>query len=99
VCVIPGASDDFSNAFCPLAIEVARARPRDDYDADVETPRAHVKSASPRASGGEIYFPGELKATAAERQRATGVQIEEHVWRQLAELADRLGTQLPSPAD
>ena len=93
-----GASEEFSNAFCLIAIDVARARPRGDYDADVEALRAHVKSASPQAGTSAIVFPGELEEAAAQRQRATGIEIEDVIWRQLTTLADRLETELPSVA-
>ena len=90
-----GTPNQFLNAFCLITIDVERARTRREYDAEVETLRRYVKSAALRPDHDEIFFPGELEAITAERQRAEGIGVDAHTWTQLGTLAERLGAVLP----
>lgn len=88
-------TEQFSNAFCLIAIDVARATSRGDFEAEVEAFRAYVKSARRRPGGQDILFPGELETSAAERQEREGISLDRHIWGELGALARRLETPLP----
>lgn len=75
-------------------IDVEQFLPRQDYDALMATYTEHLKS-TPRMEGvEEILLPGEIEVRRRRQRESEGVSIPDETWRQLTDLAQRLGASL-----
>lgn len=85
----PGA-----NGLWMYVLDVSRFLALDEFDQIVARYAEHIKS-SRRAPGvDEILLPGEIEQRRRRERAAAGVPIPDETWRQLSELAERLGTTL-----
>jgi LDH2 family malate/lactate/ureidoglycolate dehydrogenase len=74
-----------------IAIDIAKCRPLAEFEADMEAMIARLKS-TPRSPGvEEIFYPGELEARNAERQKREGIDIPEDTVAELNAQAKRIG--------
>jgi ureidoglycolate dehydrogenase (NAD+) len=81
-----------------ILIDIARLRPRDAFDADLDM-LAEVVKRLPRAEGGdEIRLPGERGAKLALRRRRDGIPVASKVWAELVELANKYEVAVPETA-
>lgn len=91
------ARDDLprgANGVWMYLLDTSQFLPPAEYDALMETYVAHIKS-SRRAPGvEEILLPGEIEERRRQERESTGVDVPDETWRQLTELADRLGATL-----
>lgn len=68
--------------------------PRAEYDAWMEKYVVHIKDC-PRAPGvEEILLPGEIEVRREQQRSRDGVSIPDETWRQIGELAGKLGVSL-----
>ena len=85
----PGANGVWMNF-----LDVSQFLPRPDYDAMMERYADHLKSSRRVPGVEEILLPGEIEQRRRAEREKTGVEVPEETWRQLTELATRLGTTL-----
>jgi hydroxycarboxylate dehydrogenase B len=74
--------------------DVSQFLPRADYDAMMERYAAHLKSSRRMPGVDEILLPGEIEQRRRAEREAAGVEVPDETWRQLNELAARLGVSL-----
>jgi len=68
--------------------------PRSEYDAWMQTYVAHIKNC-PRLPGvDEILLPGEIEVRRRRQRERDGVPVPDETWRQIGELAAKLGVAL-----
>jgi uncharacterized oxidoreductase len=78
-----------------VAIDVAQVRPVDEFLEEVDAFIDYVK-ASPRAPGvEEILVPGDLERRTCERRSQEGIPIPEALWKQLEDLGQAAGVEMP----
>ena len=77
-------------------IDLAKVRPGDGYDADVNELVEWVKSSALAPGFDEILVPGEPKARERARRAKDGIPIADETWRQIAEIASRYGIEAPN---
>jgi len=78
-----------------IAIDIAACRPLPEFEADMERMIEALKSV-PRAPGvAEIFYPGEIEARNAERNRAEGIELPEATRDELKREAAVLGVAAP----
>ena len=75
-------------------LDVSQFLPRPEYDAMMERYTAHLKSSRRIAGVDEILLPGEIEQRRRAERETSGVEVPDETWRQLTELANRLGTSL-----
>ena len=75
-------------------IDVGQFVPRSEYDALVEKYVAHIKSSRKLPNVDEILMPGEIELNRQQQRIAEGVPVSDETWRQIEELAKRLGVSL-----
>lgn len=66
----------------------------EEYQALVTQYEEHIKSARRLPGVDEILLPGEIERRRADVRRAEGVTLPDETWRQISELADRLGVSI-----
>ncbi|MBW3539172.1 MAG: Ldh family oxidoreductase [Planctomycetes bacterium] len=79
-------------------LDVEHFLPRAEYDALMERYVAWLKSSRRLAGVDEILLPGEIELRRREQRAAEGVEVPAETWRQLCELAGRLGVSLEDVA-
>lgn len=82
-----------SHAF--IAIQVERFMPLPDFTARMKRLREMIKSSTPALGYDEVLMAGEPEWRAEAERRAHGVPISRAIWRELADLATRLGVHPP----
>lgn len=75
-------------------VDVKQFVDRAEYDAMMETYVDSLKSCRRKPDVEEILLPGEIELRREAQRRTDGVSIPDETWRQLNELADRLGADL-----
>jgi ureidoglycolate dehydrogenase (NAD+) len=81
-----------------ILIDIARLRPREAFDADLDMLAVVVKRL-PRAEGvDEIRLPGERGAKLARRRRREGIPVAAKIWAELVELAKKYEVAVPETA-
>ena len=75
-------------------ISVEHFLPRDEYDAWMAQYATYVKSSRTAPGVTEILLPGEIEERRAADRAANGVSIPDETWRQIGELAGKLGVSL-----
>ena len=75
-------------------VDVAQFIDRAEYDALMETYVESLKSCRRQPGVEEILLPGEIELRRDAQRRSEGVPIPDETWRQINELADRLGADL-----
>ena len=81
-----------------ILIDIARLRPREAFDADLDM-LAEVVKRLPRAEGvDEIRLPGERGAKLARRRRREGIPVAPKIWAELVELANKYEVAVPETA-
>ena len=74
-----------------LALDIARFRPIDEFQADMKRLIATIKE-TPRTPGcDEIFYPGELEARTEARNLVAGVPVPEDTMQSLNEGAEAMG--------
>jgi uncharacterized oxidoreductase len=77
-----------------LAIDVAAFTPLDAFQRGVRATLNGIKTMPPAPGVGEVLVPGEPEDRARRRRLAEGIDLPDTVYRQMANLADRLGVSL-----
>jgi LDH2 family malate/lactate/ureidoglycolate dehydrogenase len=78
-----------------LAIDIAACRPLDDFNADMETLIAELKS-TPRAPAvDEIFYPGEIEARTNARLITQGIELPDATVAELRAQAGAIGITAP----
>jgi len=72
-------------------LDVSQFLPRPEYDAMIERYATYLKSSRRQPGVEEILLPGEIEQRRRAEREAAGVEIPDETWRQLTELAARLG--------
>lgn len=67
---------------------------RSEYDALMERYVDSIKSSKKAAGVTEILMPGEIELRREQQRREEGVSIPDETWRQINELAGKVGTDL-----
>ncbi|MFP6765420.1 MAG: Ldh family oxidoreductase [Planctomycetaceae bacterium] len=67
---------------------------RSEYDSLIATYVENLRSSRKQSGVAEILMPGEIENRREMLRRAEGVDVPDETWRQITELADRLGTDL-----
>ncbi len=83
-----------ANGVWMYLVDISQFLPREEYDRWLESYREHIKSARRRPGVDEVLLPGELEMRRQRERLAQGVDLPEETWRQIRELADRLGVAL-----
>jgi uncharacterized oxidoreductase len=91
------ARDDLprgANGVWLYLLSIEQFLPRAEYDAWMEKYIPHIKEC-PRAPGiEEILLPGEIEVRRQRQRARDGVAVPEETWRQINELAAKLGVTL-----
>ncbi|MBX3436967.1 MAG: Ldh family oxidoreductase [Planctomycetaceae bacterium] len=82
------------NGVWMYVIDIERFTPREQFDAMIETYAQHIKSSRTMAGFDEILLPGEIELRRRRQREVEGVPIPDETWRQINELAARLGVNL-----
>jgi uncharacterized oxidoreductase len=93
------ARDDLprgANGVWLLLLDIERFLPRTEYDRWIERYIAHIKCCRRLPGVEEILLPGEIEQRRQAQRSASGVSIPDETWRQITELAARLGVDLSS---
>ncbi len=77
-----------------IAIDPAAFIDFDEYQAQIETLCASLKTTPPRLAGGEVLLPGEPEARARADRLTHGVELTDSTWQALTTLAGDLGVSL-----
>jgi uncharacterized oxidoreductase len=77
-------------------LNVEQCLPRDEYDRWLETYVDSLKGTKTQAGVTEILLPGEIERRRRQERERNGVPIPDETWRQLTELAQKLGVRLPA---
>lgn len=75
-------------------LDIEQFLPRGDYDALMTTYTEHLKSTQRMEGVDEILLPGEIEVRRRRQRETDGVPIPDETWRQLSEVAERLGVDL-----
>ena len=75
-------------------IDIESFVPREQFDTTIEMYTAHLKSSRHMDGIDEILLPGEIEVRRRQKREQEGVPIPDETWRQLNELAERLGTSV-----
>jgi LDH2 family malate/lactate/ureidoglycolate dehydrogenase len=67
--------------------------PLEEFQARSDQMVRRTRRVAPAPGFDRVFVPGELEFTTRERQRASGVQIEDDEWASLADLLDRLAAR------
>jgi hydroxycarboxylate dehydrogenase B len=89
-----GEVEDGQGAFC-LAIDVARLRPMDEFESEMERMLAYVRDTPLEPGAGPIRFPGEAAAETATRRLAEGLPVQDFSWERMQKLAGKFGILMP----
>ncbi|MEE3283611.1 MAG: Ldh family oxidoreductase, partial [Planctomycetota bacterium] len=83
-----------TNGVWMYLVDVSAFTELEDYQALVSKYVAHIKSAQKLPGVDEILMPGEIELRRQDQRSAEGVDVPEETWRQIGELAERLGVSL-----
>ncbi len=78
-----------------IVIDIAKCRPIDEFNADMESLIKSIKSSKTAPTQSEIFYPGELEARNHERISHSGIELSEDVRAQLQIGAEQLGIKTP----
>jgi hydroxycarboxylate dehydrogenase B len=81
-----------------IAIDIARFRPIDEVEREIDDLAAYVRSAPLARAARPLVLPGERAAEAIGRNQAAGVHLAPTVLVELRTACARLGVSLPTPA-
>jgi len=79
------------NAFFITVIDIARFVPVEAFKAQVSDFVAYIKSSRKLPGVDEILIPGEPEYRTMEKRLREGIFVEEETWRQIRELAEKVG--------
>jgi LDH2 family malate/lactate/ureidoglycolate dehydrogenase len=82
-----------------ITIDVAAMMPPAEFGSRMEELIAEIKAVPMAAGVEDIFFPGELEDRNTRRNRVHGIDVADTTWDSLALLAEKTGTQLPTPAE
>ncbi len=91
------ARDDLprgANGVWLLLLDIDQFLPRAEYEQWIERYIVHIKSSRRVPGVEEILMPGEIEQRRLAQRREAGVAIPDETWRQLCELAARLGVDI-----
>lgn len=83
-----------ANGVWMYVVDVTQFIGRDEYDALMETYVAYIKDAKKSPGVKEILMPGEIELARQKQREQDGVTIPDETWRQLCELAARVGASI-----
>jgi uncharacterized oxidoreductase len=89
---------DLEQGMLAIAIDIARFRPIEDVEREIDELAAYVRSAPVAAEARPLALPGERAAAAIRRNQAAGVPLARTVVEELRIAGARLGVALPTPA-
>ena len=69
-----------------IAFDASRAATPDVIERVVSETLAYVKSASPTADGGDVYFPGERVLKTRQENLKNGIPVDKAIWEQILNL-------------
>lgn len=75
-------------------LDIERFTTRAEYDALTEKYTEHMKSCRRMPGVDEILLPGEIEARRKLQREAEGIAIPDETWRQINELADKVGVSI-----
>ena len=75
-------------------VDIAQFVTLDDYQALVEKYVANLKSSRLMPGVDEILVPGEIEVRRMSERSEDGIDVPEETWRQISELAERLGVSV-----
>lgn len=78
-------------------IDIEQFLPRPEFDALLARYVASLKGSKKAPGVTEILMPGEIELRREQQRRADGVTIPDETWRQICELAQKIGATLPRP--
>ena len=78
-----------------LVIDIAACRPLAEFEADMETLIAEIKSARPVPRSSGIFYPGEIEATNEARISQEGISLPDAVAKELRTESAHLGVTCP----
>jgi len=83
-----------ANGVWMYVVDVAQFIGRDEYDALMEKYVAYIKDAKKLPGVEEILMPGEIELARKTQRERDGVAVPDETWRQLCELAERVGASV-----
>jgi len=75
-------------------ISIEHFLPKDEYDQWMTKYAGYIKSSKTAPGVKEILLPGEIEERRCAERNASGVSIPDETWRQIHELATKLGVSL-----
>lgn len=75
-------------------VDVTQFLPPVEYEALIEKYVAYIKSSRRQAGVDEILMPGEIELRRQAQRQREGVSVPEETWRQIRELAGKVGADL-----
>ena len=95
-CSTPGAPNMSGNAVFFLVLDINQFAGAEHFLKEVSGLAGNVK-ACPKADGvQDILVPGEPERRSCAQRRAGGIPLDDGTWKQLTELAQRLGVAAPT---
>jgi uncharacterized oxidoreductase len=85
-----------ANAVFFLVLDPAHFAGLEHFRTEVTNLAANVRGCRPTVPGTPILLPGDPERRARAQRRQEGITIDDGTWKQLAEVAGRLGVTLPS---
>jgi uncharacterized oxidoreductase len=67
---------------------------RSEFNSLVEKYVDNIKSSKKQPGVSELLMPGEIEQRRGAQRRADGVDVPDETWRQISELAERVGADL-----
>jgi uncharacterized oxidoreductase len=83
-----------ANGLWMYLVDLAHVVDRPDYDALMDRYVTYIKSSKRQPGVEEILMPGEIELRRQEERARNGIDIPDETWRQLRELAAKLGVSL-----
>jgi hydroxycarboxylate dehydrogenase B len=83
-----------ANGVWMYLVDVQQFQPLDEYQALLDKYVASIKGSKRMPGVEEILMPGEIEQRRQQQRTAEGVSIPDETWRQIRELAGRLGVLL-----
>ena len=86
--------EEESNNLCFLAIDVKAFMSPDDFQKDLESYIAYVRSSKPADGSDRVVLPGDLDFAKQRASEKEGVPVADEIWNQIEEVASSLNVSL-----
>ncbi|MSQ32151.1 MAG: Ldh family oxidoreductase [Dehalococcoidia bacterium] len=85
----------YNNPSFLIAINVGFFQDENAFKDKLDTRIKQLKSSKKKPGVEEIYMPGERSYNNQQKYRTAGIPVNEHVWKEIEDLAKELGVKLP----